>query len=113
MNTYIPAIGERVEKASQFVPQCNRLLDVGCGDGILGHFVSDRVEKLYGVDIDTRELAKAKKNKFTTALVNIDTQKLPFRRDFFNVVTCLDVLEHVKDPAVLLSEICRVLKKDG
>lgn len=110
---YIPKKGERVEFASRFVKKSDRLLDIGCGDGILAYFIRNKVRALYGIDKSKRELEKARKNKFKTYLLDIDSQKFPFEDDFFDSITCLDVIEHVRDPLFLLNESYRVLKRNG
>lgn len=113
MSEIIPKTGERVEKAARFVPTSRKLLDVGCGDGILIHFIKNRVSEVYGIDNLSPDLQKAKKRGLITKLVNLDKEKLPFNNNTFDVVTCLDVIEHVKDPSIMLKEIYRVLKKNG
>lgn len=113
MFNQLPKPGERVEKASRFVPQCNRLLDVGCGDGIIAHFVKNKVKYIYGVDNFQKDLQKAKKKGLETKLVDLDKDKLPYTANYFDAVTSLDVIEHVKDPTVHVQEMYRVLKKGG
>lgn len=109
----IPKIGERVEKASRFVIKNEKLLDVGCGDGIIHYFVKDKVKNIYGIDNSKIDLVKAKKRGMIVQSTNLDEGKFPFESGFFNFVTCLDVVEHVKDPRILIKEIYRVLKEDG
>lgn len=113
MNNNLPKIGERVEKASHFIPKVNTLLDIGCGDGVLMHFIHGRVKRVYGIDNSQKELQKANKLGFKTKLVNLDKEDIPFKANDFDCITCLDVIEHVYDPTKLLSEIHRVLKKNG
>lgn len=113
MFSQLPKPGERVEKASRFVPKCNRLLDVGCGDGIVAHFVKDKVKYIYGVDNLQKDLQKAEKKGLETKFVNLDKDKLPYTANYFDAVTSLDVIEHVKDPDVHVQETYRVLKKGG
>ncbi len=113
MSDDIPRIGERVEFASRFVKKSKNLLDVGCGNGVIHHFVKDRVEDIYGIDFSRSDLLKAKKRGLITHHVDIDKNKLPFKNKIFDIVTCLDVIEHVKDPELVLTEIRRVLKDGG
>ena len=79
-----------------------RVLDVGCGDML------DRVgfspgDEYIGVDIT--------KSKYTVALSDI--HKLPFKNESFDSCICNAVLEHVKEPEIVLSECNRVLKHEG
>lgn len=109
----IPKIGERVEFASRFITEGDTLLDVGCGEGIIQYFIRGKVKNLYGIDNSKHELKKAKRRGFITQQINFDEDKFPFKDNFFDVVTCLDVIEHVKDPTLLLGEIHRILKHGG
>lgn len=109
----LPNIGERVELASRYVPISKRMLDVGCGDGIICYFVKNKVKEIYGIDNNKKDLLKAKKNGLRIKSCCLDTEKFPFSGNFFDVVTCLDVIEHIKNPNFLLSEIFRILKKEG
>lgn len=111
--TAIPKIGERVELASRFITKADKLLDVGCGEGIIQYFIGDKVKNLYGIDNSKSELRRAEARGFITKQVNFDSEKFPFMDSFFDVVTCLDVIEHVKNPKFLLGEIHRVLRPDG
>lgn len=79
-----------------------RVLDVGCGSML------DRVgfspgDEYLGVDIT--------KSKYTAALSDI--HKLPFKNESFDSCICNAVLEHVKDPEIVLSECNRILKMGG
>lgn len=79
-----------------------RVLDIGCGDML------DRVgftpgDEYVGVDIT--------KSKYTVALA--DVHNLPFKNESFDSCICNAVLEHVKEPEIVLSECNRVLKHGG
>jgi Methylase involved in ubiquinone/menaquinone biosynthesis len=112
-NSYFPKIGERVEVAARYVKKCNTLLDVGCGDGVIALFLRRRVSKIYGIDKSERVMKIAKKRGMFVQKIDLDKEKLPFSNLYFDFVTCLDVVEHVRDPHGLIREIYRVLKKGG
>lgn len=88
-----------------------RVLDVGCGFG----FISEELAKeneVYGLDISHNNLRLASELGLKTK--RWDIQKgLPFESDFFDFVLATEILEHIFDTDALLSEIRRVLKKDG
>lgn len=113
MKDYIPKIGERVPRAAEFVGRCDKLLDVGCGDGVIQHFISDRAKYIYGVDGSKEALKKASKRGIFVKLVNLNIHNIPYKTTYFDTVTCLDVIEHVLDPQDLLTKINKVLKKNG
>ena len=109
----IPKIGERVEKASRFIIKTENLLDVGCGNGVIHYFIKEKVKNIYGIDNKKTDLIKAERRGMIVQPTDLDEGKFPFKGGFFGVVTCLDVIEHVRDPRVLIKEIYRVLRKDG
>jgi ubiquinone/menaquinone biosynthesis C-methylase UbiE len=91
------------------------LLDVGCGTGTMLAMM-EAVYGTRGVGVDFSRGAvesaiacRRGESEFFTA----DALQLPFRDGSFDIVTTLSVLEHVSDPARMISEIGRVLKPGG
>jgi SAM-dependent methyltransferase len=91
-----------------------RLLDVGCGDG---RFVADavRAARTIGVDVSRRALGFARELVPDARFVASGGQALPFANESFDVVTLLDVIEHVPDADELrvVREAARVLRPGG
>jgi len=110
---YIPKIGERVEFAARFVPKVKKLLDIGCGDGVISNFLKGKVDEIYGIDNSSENLEIAKKYGILTSKIDLDKEKTFYKNDFFDVITCLDVIEHIKDPQKLIEEIKRILCING
>lgn len=108
-----PRKGERIEKASRYVEKCEKMLDLGCGEGFISFFVKNRVTYLYGVDKSVRALKKAKNKKMIVKKIDLDEDKIPFKDNFFDFITCLDVIEHIRDPIKVVKEAYRVLKNRG
>lgn len=109
----LPKIGERIETASRFIFRCQKLLDVGCGKGDIFYFIRSKVSKIYGIDKSTEDLVQASERGIVTRAVDLDRQNIPYEKDNFDIVTCLDVIEHIKDPIKLIKDIHRVLKNGG
>ena len=89
------------------------LLDVGCGNG--GHYgrlLRSLIAQYWGVDISLDALQQAKSIGIDTLQCSID-QPLPFASGWFDAVVCIEVLEHLFDPAALAQEIHRTLKPGG
>lgn len=80
------------------------ILDIGCGTGY-GTIGT-------GIDIDSEAIAYAKSH-FKANYVVGNATKLPFEKECFGAVTSFETIEHIKDYDKYLSEITRVLKKDG
>jgi methionine biosynthesis protein MetW len=89
------------------------LLDAGCGDGTLAALVARDFAALHGVELTLSAARQAAGRGVAVALADLDRGLLPYADGRFDLVTCLDVIEHVLDPAHLLREIARVLRPGG
>ena len=87
-----------------------KILDVGCGTGANLEMLAQFGES-EGVDVsdDALEFCRRKGLKVHKGLA----EKLPFADESFDLVTALDVVEHLDDDATGLKEMRRVLKTDG
>lgn len=90
------------------------ILDVGCGFGIVsGKLQSTLGMKAFGLDCDNDRLREAEKKGIKTAQINLETDRFPFEDETFNIVLFVEVIEHLARPEHCLSEIERVLKRNG
>ena len=94
-----------------------RLLDIGCGGGVLAEEFAKLGCQVTGVDISDESLAVARAHARTQGLL-IDYQsgsaaQLPFDGGSFEVVSCCDALEHIPTWKQVIAEIGRVLKPKG
>ena len=88
------------------------LLDVGCAYGFLLRLMEKQFE-CYGSDISKYAIEKAKKNaKKTNLKVNDICKAFPFNKKF-DVISAIDVLEHLQCPNKALKEMHAHLKKGG
>jgi len=92
-----------------------RFLDVGCHSGTFTKEMAKSLPKaeVYGVDIDQAAIDYAKKKRPKIKFKVAAAEKLPFPKESFDLITCLHVLEHVRNPEKALSEMNRCLKKEG
>jgi ubiquinone/menaquinone biosynthesis C-methylase UbiE len=89
-----------------------RTLDVGIGDGRLAREIETR--RLTGVDVSQVALDRARTRLPDAELVLVQPdEELPFADNVFDLVTCIETIEHVRDVQLLLSEIRRVLVPGG
>ena len=93
------------------------LLDVGCGEGVLTHQWAQKpgMERIVGLDLDDPQLHEAWKGRQHPCLqyVVMKAENLPFGDDEFEVATAIEVLEHVPDPASVVSACATLLKPGG
>lgn len=90
-----------------------RCLDVGCGNGHgPGTFLRPRVGTYVGVDVSARAVDEARALGLDARLVD-DAAELPFTDGAFDLVVCVEVLEHLLRPDRAAREIARVLAPGG
>ena len=95
-----------------------RVLDVGCGGGILSEGMAQRGAEVTGIDMGEAPLAVARLHKHETG-VHVDYQQATAEQfaaqhaGQFDVVTCMEMLEHVPDPASVIEACARLVKPDG
>jgi ubiquinone/menaquinone biosynthesis C-methylase UbiE len=102
--------GRRVEVLSswfaQLVPSNLRILDVGCGDGLLAAKILSKRSDLnvVGIEVLPRPGAHIPVEAF-------DGSKIPYDDESFDAVLFSDVLHHTADPRILLREASRITRK--
>lgn len=95
-----------------------KVLDVGCGGGILSEGMADHGADVTGIDLGEKALRVAKLHLLESGL-SID-YKLQSAESLaeeqpgqFDILTCLEMLEHVPDPASVVDACARLVKPDG
>jgi ubiquinone/menaquinone biosynthesis C-methylase UbiE len=86
------------------------LLDIGCGEGQADKFFLEYHPnlKITGVDFDEQALKEARINCPAMKIKKADIYHLPFVNKSFDLILCLEVLEHLKNPQKAIKEIKRV-----
>jgi 2-polyprenyl-6-hydroxyphenyl methylase/3-demethylubiquinone-9 3-methyltransferase len=94
-----------------------RVLDVGCGGGLLAEELAQLGCLASGVDPSPGSIATAERHAAASGLTIMyrvgQGEALPYPAESFDLVTCVDVLEHVADVGEVLAEIARVLRPGG
>jgi SAM-dependent methyltransferase len=88
-------------------------LDVGCGDGrAVGSWLAERAGRYIGVDISATAVTHARDLGLDARQIE-DATALPFDDGSFDVVVCMEVLEHLFEPDRAATEALRVLRPGG
>ena len=96
----------------------HRLLDVGCASGRQVFMAAPFCEETVGVDVGAPFIEMAKKYAAENEVANVeflrtDGGKLPFPDGSFDRLICSEVIEHVSDERVFISDLRRVLEPGG
>ncbi|MCU7891619.1 MAG: bifunctional 2-polyprenyl-6-hydroxyphenol methylase/3-demethylubiquinol 3-O-methyltransferase UbiG [Candidatus Thiodiazotropha sp. (ex Ustalcina ferruginea)] len=95
-----------------------KVLDVGCGGGILSESMAACGAQVTGIDMGEAPLQVARLHLLESGL-EVNYERIPVERladeqpDNFDVVTCMEMLEHVPDPASVVKACARAVKPGG
>jgi len=98
--------------------QNKRVLDVGCGGGILAEAMATRGAMVTGIDMAEEPLQVARSHCSESGLeidyLQCTTEELAEQKTgSFDVVTCMELLEHVPNPESVITACSKLLKEDG
>ncbi|RVU82823.1 bifunctional 2-polyprenyl-6-hydroxyphenol methylase/3-demethylubiquinol 3-O-methyltransferase UbiG [Leucothrix sargassi] len=95
-----------------------KVIDVGCGGGILSESMALRGAEVTGIDMGESPLSVAQLHSLEAG-VEIDYQQITAeemaeqRPAQYDVVTCMEMLEHVPDPGAVIAACAKLVKPDG
>ena len=96
----------------------SRVLDIGCGGGILAESMAVNGARVTGIDMAERTLAVARLHQAESG-TNVDYQKSTAESfasehaNDFDVVTCLEMLEHVPEPMQVVASCAELVRPGG
>ncbi len=103
----------------KYIKKRDFCLDLGCGNGQNTIQAAQKCKKIIGLDSDEKGLKIAKDSANQKGIKNIKLKKqdlekkLPFKNNTFDLMLCLDIIEHLKKRDRLLQETKRVLKNQA
>lgn len=105
---------ERREVEALIPNNAMRVLDVGCGEGVLGKRLSEKgVKEVVGIEINPDAAKKAERNISRVLCGDVEAIELPFERGYFDCIIFADILEHLKDPITILKRFRDYLSDSG
>ncbi|MBN2381861.1 methyltransferase domain-containing protein [bacterium] len=105
---------QRVAKICTCLPDLGQklCLELGCARGIIGYHLRKRGGQWVSTDTDQINL-RAAHSLLGQGILQSDPLKLPFHDEAFDLITALDILEHLEDDESCIEEICRLVKTGG
>lgn len=99
----------------KYIQPEDKVLDVGFGLGYGLKIVTEKARKLWGIEVDKKAVSRAQRMVHDTLgiceLKHYDGRTIPYDTSFFDVVICIDVIEHVPEYKSLIEEMVRVSKR--
>jgi len=95
-----------------------KVLDVGCGGGILSESLAQRGADVTGIDMGEAPLSVARLHSLENS-VNVNYRRITAEElaneqpAHYDIVTCLEMLEHVPDPSLVIQACARLVKPGG
>jgi 2-polyprenyl-6-hydroxyphenyl methylase / 3-demethylubiquinone-9 3-methyltransferase len=96
-----------------------RVLDIGCGGGILSDSMARRGARVLGIDLASKPLKVAQLHALEAGTQNVEYREIAAEAmaaeepEAFDAVTCMEMLEHVPDPSSIVSACARLVKPGG
>ena len=106
----------RFSNIVEFIPPNAKVLDVGCLNGNLYNFIKEKrrnINSFTGIDL-SEKLIELAATRFPEQVWKVtDCHSLPFEDNSFDVVTALEIIEHIEEPKKLIQEMMRVTRPNG
>jgi 2-polyprenyl-6-hydroxyphenyl methylase/3-demethylubiquinone-9 3-methyltransferase len=109
----------RTEYVKKFVDLNNKsVLDVGCGGGVFSEAMAENGANVTGIDLASESLEVAKlhlyESKYQINYINQNVENFANQnQNSFDVIVCMEMLEHVPDPQSIITACEKILKPNG
>lgn len=103
----------RAEVAGRRLAGGRKLLDLGCGAGVMGTIVGNRFEEIHGVDVSSHAVEAAGRCGMQARVWDLNQLPLPYEPQSFDAVISLSVIQYVFDPRAFACEMARLVRPGG
>jgi 2-polyprenyl-6-hydroxyphenyl methylase / 3-demethylubiquinone-9 3-methyltransferase len=110
----------RLAWIDQLAPLAGKhVLDVGCGGGILSEAMARKAQHVTGIDLAARPLGVARLHALEAEVGNVEYREIAAEAlaaqqpGSFDVVTCMEMIEHVPDPASIVRACSQLVRPGG
>jgi SAM-dependent methyltransferase len=104
---------ERQDIAELVPAEAKRVLEVGCGQGLLGKLLRSRGHYVAGLELVPEVAEEARPNLDEIFCGDVERAELPWAAESFDALVMADVLEHLLDPWRVLAKVVRCLRPGG
>lgn len=104
---------EKFHSIVNFLEGHKRILDVGCGTGLILPELAPSAEIIVGIDLSPDMLSRAKERAGNVALISADADWLPFRDESFDATLAVTLLQNMPAPMHTVHELVRVTEFGG
>lgn len=111
MNNHELFVENKFKEVAKFIPENSKILDIGCNDGKIRFFFKN--PNYFGIDVNKNLINNLKKQGIKAKQIDLNRQNLPFKKEKFDYILLLDILEHVINPEKLLRDAKEKLNKNG
>jgi 2-polyprenyl-3-methyl-5-hydroxy-6-metoxy-1,4-benzoquinol methylase len=114
LNPADPAEQHSLAKLARLIAPNSKVLDLGCGPGVLGEYLTrERGCTVDGVELFPEAARIAQRSHRRVEVGDLESFDFGKLDETYDYVVCADVLEHLKDPSVVARQLPKLLAKNG
>lgn len=109
-----PYLSKTLQKILNKLKYKKKLLDIGCGNGSLTKILSKNFNSTFAIDTSNSAIYFAKKNNLKKVKFKVGSLQLyqsKFKRNTFDTITAIEVIEHVYSPDLFLKDVKKIMNK--
>ncbi len=103
----------RIDQIVRLSGSGNDILDIGCGTGAIGKRLMENGNRVWGLDISSGAVKRAKQAGINAKVCDIEKEEIPFAKKKFDGIILAEIIEHVFDTDALLERIVKRIKPGG
>ncbi|MCL4353219.1 class I SAM-dependent methyltransferase [Patescibacteria group bacterium] len=102
---------------NEYLPGRTKVLDIGCGAGVLSLYLASKGKKVFGIDVSKKSISSCRQSAEYLHFKNIEFARMNFPREVprskFDLIICNEVLEHIAEDELALIKIHQMLTDKG
>ena len=102
---------QKFKEVAKLIPPNSKVLDIGCNEGKIRKYLIK--PDYFGADLDKKFTEKIKTEGFNAQSADLNKEEIPFKKERFDSILLLDIVEHVVDPQRLILSAKKMLNPKG